>query len=86
MSATNARGQDEYAMIGEAFAAGKMERAEALAAMRRLGFDEIYAAAHLDAIAYEEAEPTEHCPNCEAVVDGDGLSIDERCCFYCRAD
>lgn len=33
-----------------------------------------------------EAEPVEHCPDCNAIVSGDGISIDERACFRCRGD
>lgn len=28
----------------------------------------------------------EHCADCGAIVDGQGYSIDQRCCFYCKAD
>ena len=27
-----------------------------------------------------------HCPDCQAVVNDDGVSIDERCCDFCKAD
>lgn len=34
----------------------------------------------------EDGMDPDQCPNCGAWVDEDGYSIDERCCFYCRAD
>lgn len=37
----------------------------------------------------EDGEPVDiggFCPDCNAVVNGDGYSIDERCCFHCKAD
>ena len=32
------------------------------------------------------ADETERCSDCGAKVDGDGISIDDRCCFYCKGD
>lgn len=39
-----------------------------------------------DEINCPDCAAVSECSNCSALVDGDGYSIDQRCCFYCKAD
>lgn len=39
-----------------------------------------------DKIDCPDCASVSECNDCGALVDGDGYSIDEHCCFFCKAD